>query len=58
MMAQEEMLPWQELKLIIDQLDDAVEKYDQEDVRKLLIKAVPEFQPQGDIVDILSSYSK
>ena len=58
MMAQEDMLPWQELKLIIDQLVEAVEKYDQEDVRNLLIKAVPEFQPQGDIVDILSNYKK
>ena len=58
MMAQEDMLPWQELKLIIDQLVEAVEKYNQEDVRNLLIKAVPEFQPQGDIVDILSNYKK
>ena len=58
MMVQEDMLPWQELKLIIDQLVEAVEKYDQGDVRNLLIKAVPEFQPQGNIVDILTNYTK
>jgi len=58
MMAQENMLPWKKLKIILDKLVYAIDECDQEDVRKLLIQAVPEFQPQSDIVDILFKNSK
>jgi len=58
MMAEEDMLPWKKLKIILDKLVVAVDLCDQEDVRKLLIQAVPEFNPQSDIADILSNYSK
>ncbi len=44
MCAQEDMLAWDELELIL---------YDQELLRSLLIKIVPNFQPQCGIEDIL-----
>ena len=53
MIANEDMLPWSELKLIIDELEEAVNDFNQDKVRQLLIKAVPEFKPQNNIVDIL-----
>jgi len=51
--AKEEMLPWDDLKLIIDELEQAIDSYDQVKLRQLLIKAVPGFKPQSDITDIL-----
>jgi len=51
--AKEEMLPWDDLKLIIDELEQAIDSYDQDKLRQLLIKAVPGFKPQSDITDIL-----
>ena len=51
--AEEEMLPWDELMLIIDELEIAIEQRDYLSIRKLLIKAVPGFKPQSDIADYL-----
>jgi len=51
--AKEEMLPWDDLKLIIDELEQAIDSSDQDKLRQLLIKAVPGFKPQSDITDIL-----
>jgi FlaA1/EpsC-like NDP-sugar epimerase len=53
MRAQENMLAWDDLKSIMDGLELAIEKYDQQMLRELLIKAVPEFKPQCGIEDIL-----
>ena len=53
MRAQEKMLAWDDLKSIMDGLELAIEKYDQQMLRELLIKAVPEFKPQCGIEDIL-----
>ena len=53
MRAEEEMLAWDDLKLIIDELENAVDSNDYLKLRQLLIKAVPGFKPQSDIVDIL-----
>ena len=53
MRAEEELLAWDDLKLIIDELEQAVDKSDQDKLRQLLIKAVPGFKPQCDITDIL-----
>jgi len=53
MRATEEMLAWDDLKLILDGLEKAVDSGDQGKLRQLLIKAVPGFKPQGDITDIL-----
>ena len=53
MRAEESMLDWEDLKPILDQLNEAINNSDQEKVRKLLIEAVPEFKPQCDITDLL-----
>jgi FlaA1/EpsC-like NDP-sugar epimerase len=53
MRAEEEMMAWDDLKLIIDELEGAIDSSDQLKLRQLLIKAVPEFKPQGEINDIL-----
>ena len=51
--AEEEMLAWDDLKLILDELELAVDSGDQGKLRQLLIKAVPGFKPQSGITDIL-----
>jgi FlaA1/EpsC-like NDP-sugar epimerase len=51
--AEEEMLIWDDLKLIIDELEGAINRGDEFKLRQLLIKAVPGFKPQSDITDIL-----
>jgi len=51
--AEEEMLAWDDLKLILDGLQEAVDSGDQSKLRQLLIKAVPVFKPQCEISDIL-----
>ena len=53
MRANEDMLAWDDLKPILDGLEIAIEKCDQQSLRELLIKAVPGFKPQCGIVDIL-----
>jgi len=53
MCAKEEMLAWDDLKLILDGLEKAVDSGDQDKLRQLLIKAVPGFKPQSGITDIL-----
>jgi len=53
MRAEEEMLAWDDLKLIIDELEKAIVSNDQDKLRQLLIKAVPGFKPQCGITDIL-----
>ena len=53
MRAEEEMLAWDDLKLIIDELERAIDSCDQDKLRQLLIKAVPGFKPQCEITDVL-----
>jgi FlaA1/EpsC-like NDP-sugar epimerase len=53
MRAEEEMMDWDDLKLIIDDIEVAIDRNDQVMLRQLLIKAVPGFKPQSDIADIL-----
>jgi FlaA1/EpsC-like NDP-sugar epimerase len=53
MRAQEEMLAWDELELILDGLSNAVNECDQDKLRKLLIQLVPGFKPQCKITDVL-----
>ena len=53
MRAQEEMLAWDELKPVLDDLNGAIESCNHEKLRKLLIKIVPDFKPQCEISDIL-----
>ena len=51
--AEEDMLTWEELEPIFDELSKALKDCDQELLRSLLKKIVPGFQPQCDIEDIL-----
>ena len=53
MRAEEEMLAWDDLKLIIDELERAIDSCNQDKLRQLLIEAVPGFKPQSEITDIL-----
>jgi len=53
MRAEEEMLAWDDLKLIIDELSEAIDDCDHDRLRQLLIKAVPGFKPQCEITDVL-----
>ena len=53
MRAEEDMLPWNLLKPILDSLKNEIQECNQEKIRKLLIQLVPFFEPQCEIVDIL-----
>ena len=53
MRAEEEMLAWDDLKLILDEMEQAIDSGDQDKLRQLLIEVVPGFKPQCDIADIL-----
>jgi len=53
MRAQEDMIAWDKLSLILKSLEGAVKESNQEELRFLLKQIVPEFKPQCDIEDIL-----
>ena len=53
MRAQEEMLAWDELEPILNNLQTAIQDCDQHKLRELLIELVPGFKPQCEISDIL-----
>jgi FlaA1/EpsC-like NDP-sugar epimerase len=53
MRAKEDMLPWDDLKPILENLKKEVESGNNEEIRKLLIQLVPTFKPQSKIVDVL-----
>jgi FlaA1/EpsC-like NDP-sugar epimerase len=53
MRAEEDMLEWNELELILDNLEISVKNYNYDEVRKLLIKAVPGFKPESTVQDLL-----
>ena len=51
--SKEEMIPWQDLKLILDKLKKAIDSNDFEGARELLIEAVPGYKPAGSIDDLI-----
>jgi FlaA1/EpsC-like NDP-sugar epimerase len=53
MRAQEEMLVWDELEPILNDLQIAITDCDQKKLRELLIQIVPGFKPQCEITDVL-----
>ena len=55
MRAREELLTWDELEPILNNLQTAIQDCDQHKLRELLIKLVPGFKPQCEISDILYS---
>ena len=53
--AEEELLTWDELEPILNNLQAAIQDCDQHKLRELLIELVPGFKPQCEISDILYS---
>jgi FlaA1/EpsC-like NDP-sugar epimerase len=53
MRAEEDMLAWEELEPILNGLELAIKDCNHEQLRKLLIQAVPGFKPQCEITDVL-----
>ena len=53
MRAQEDMLAWDELEPILNDLKNAVIDCDQKKLRELLVQIVPGFKPQCEIMDVL-----
>jgi FlaA1/EpsC-like NDP-sugar epimerase len=53
MRAQEAELAWPTLQRILDQLNDACNRFDVETVRALLLEAVSEYAPQCGIEDFI-----
>lgn len=51
--AQENMLTWAALKIVLDKLDTACRNFDYEEVRKWLLEVVKEYQPQCEIEDMI-----
>ena len=49
----EEMLPWSDLKLILNKLRASVDKQNFEGARQALIEAVPGYKPQDGINDLM-----
>ena len=53
MRAQEEMINWQDLNLLLEKLKNSLKRSEYEKIREILIEIVPEFSPQSKIVDLL-----
>ena len=51
--AREDMVKWNILEPILDDLREAISSSNHQKIRDLLIKLVPEFKPQSSIVDLL-----
>lgn len=53
MQANEPSLKWKDLSEILCSIEEIIESNNSELLRDILIKAVPEFSPQSDIVDLI-----
>jgi hypothetical protein len=53
MRALEELLPWEQIRTCFDQLRDAVQKFDCERVRVLLLENVAGYKPNNGVEDLL-----
>ena len=51
--SKEEMVPWENLEIIINKLKDSIQMNDYSKARDCLIEAVPEFKPMNSIDDPL-----
>ncbi len=54
LVANEEFIEWKNLKVILLKLEQASNNYDYSEIRKLLIEAIPEYEPDVEISDILN----
>ena len=48
-----EMIDWDILKPLLEQLKDYALASSQEEIRDLLIKIVPDFNPQSKVIDLM-----
>ncbi len=55
MTTKEKMLGWDELRVLLDNLDSACRSFDPKTVRQLLLSAPTDFSPSSDICDILAA---
>jgi FlaA1/EpsC-like NDP-sugar epimerase len=55
MRAQEEMIEWNKLSIILAQLQKALDRYDHQEIRNILLDNVSGYSPQHGIKDILYS---
>ena len=53
MRAKEDMLRWDKLNILLNELHNLNDDFDHASLRKILIKIVPDFNPQTEINDIL-----
>ncbi len=53
MRANEDLMEWQALEKIIEQLKIAIAAFDYQKIRELIMIAVPDFKPQCGISDVL-----
>ncbi len=58
MTANEVMLPWQDLSLLLKELDQACHDFDHERIRSLLLQAPAAFKPTDDICDLVWQQKK
>jgi len=53
MKANEEFLPWNELELLLDELNRVLDKWDVDEIRTFLKKIVPDYQPEKETVEVM-----
>lgn len=53
MRAQESEIPWNQLEMMLDELDEACAKFEHEKIREILRKIVVEYHPQCGIEDFI-----
>jgi FlaA1/EpsC-like NDP-sugar epimerase len=53
MCANEEMLSWEDLKIILNELEQSIIRNDHEKLRNILVSSIVEFSPQAEISDLL-----
>ena len=53
MRANEKMMDWDNLKPMLNELEEASINAEHEKIRKLLKRIVPQFKPQSNIVDLI-----
>ncbi len=58
MRAEEEFLPLEQLEILLGKINRAIDENDPEQMRELLIEAVPDFSPQCEVKDLLVSKEK
>ena len=55
MRAQEDMMPWQDVQVVLEQLEQAVDENNFDGLRDVLMSAVTGFHPQCEVQDIVST---